>query len=91
MEQKPVKHKVLLTLDSSIYNRVSSEAGQLGIGIATMCRILISEACSARENRDVMWGTLSKLKDITPEQFDKMISQVPESDSAPPLVIDSSD
>lgn len=88
MEQKPLKHKMLLTLDESLYSRVSAEAEQLSISAATMSRILISEALLARENRDVMWGTLSKIKDITPDQFEKLLNQVPDSDTAPPIAIE---
>lgn len=85
MKEKPVKHKVLLTLDDEFYTRVSSEAELLGIGVATMCRILISEALMTRENRGVIMASLSKFKEIAPEQLEQILSDLPASESAPLL------
>lgn len=87
MEQKPQKRKVMMTLDEDFYNWLVDQAKTIGIKVAPFCVVLLHEARAARENKEVMMKYLSKFGDLTPEQFQQLLAQVPDGEDVPPSLV----
>lgn len=73
-KEKILMKTVHISLPEDLYFDVQELGVKTGLKVASMCRVLITEAIATRNEKIGMQSLGDKLKDMTPEQWAHIMS-----------------